>query len=132
MDRVFLNPQDDKERHKAGREVSDPFRDDKAYRIGFLDEGGEGLRFGTGDQEGISQDQGDNDQLCKISRDKRGEDIAREHIQKEVQYAGNFPLREIGLADGHFETELTQEHSDNSEHGADEQEAAHQTLADPP
>ena len=38
MDRVFLDSEDDQQRYETGREVSDPLRDNKAYRVGFIDE----------------------------------------------------------------------------------------------
>ena len=85
MDRVFLDSEDDQERYETGREVSDPLRDNKADRVGFIDERGEGLRFGTGDHERVSQNQSDDDQLCKIAHDKGREYISRKHIQETIK-----------------------------------------------
>ena len=118
MDRVVLYAENDQQRYEAGRCVADPFGDQEAGSIGFIEDRDECLCFGAGEQERVSKHQRNHNDLCEITIYEGREHIAGDDVQKEVEHAGNLAIRQDRGTDPDRKKAFAQKQCDNSKQRA--------------
>ena len=80
--------QDQKNNNNKGGNISDPAGDDQTDLVHLVDQRHQAVCLVAEHQHGVSQNDGDQNELRAVPADDGGEDVIREDLEEEVQDAG--------------------------------------------